>query len=323
MTELVKYEAARRALAEAVAVDEVAEIRSKAEALRHYARQAGDKSLEIQSAQLRFRAERKMGELLAAATEAGQLRRGRRWEEDSNCSQSEQLESDERVTRVTLAQAGIDRKLSSRAQKLAAMDLAEFEQALARHKQEMESGAGRVAMDLLKIDAEAKGRVHRRDLASALSSASAIAPDGRLYPAGLGDPPWHRKAGIGNRAYENHYPTMPWPEILDYLKRAGEALLPDAWFWMWIPPGASARQGAVQDRGHARRWRVCDRDRRPAARLCLPAGARHGRLLDLLRLDQDRRRASRRLRLRPSGVGPGRAAAAVQARSRPAQTREQ
>ncbi|TFV34572.1 hypothetical protein E4K66_30885 [Bradyrhizobium frederickii] len=235
MTELVRYEAARRALAEAVAVDEVAEIRSKAEALRHYARQAGDKTLEIQSAQLRFRAERKMGELLAAAKEAGHISRGQPPKcAEKNCSDSEQF-SEEPISRVTLEQAGIDRKLSSRAQKLAAMDLAEFEQALARHKAEMESGAGRVAMDLLKVDAEERGRVHRRDLAAALSSASAVAPDGRLYPALLADPPWRRKAGIGDRAYENHYPTMPWPEILDYLKRAGEALLPDSWAWMWVP----------------------------------------------------------------------------------------
>lgn len=235
MTELVRYEAARRALAEAVAVDEVANIRSQAEALRHAARIAGDKQLEIQAAQIRFRAERKMGELLAAANEAGQLRRGRRWETDSNCSQSEQLEAEDRVTRVTLQEAGIDRKLSSRAQKMAALEPEAFEQALEKHAEEMRSGAGRVAMDLLKVDAEERGRVHRRDLAAALSSASAVAADGRLYPALLADPPWRRKAGIGNRSYENHYPTMPWPEILDYLKRAGEALLPDSWAWMWIP----------------------------------------------------------------------------------------
>ncbi|BAR61776.1 hypothetical protein [Bradyrhizobium diazoefficiens] len=236
MTELVRYEAARRALAEAVAVDEVAEIRSKAEALRHYARQAGDKTLEIQSAQLRFRAERKMGGLLAAAKEAGQISRGQPPKPaEKNCSESEQFFAEEPISRVTLEQAGIDRKLSSRAQRLAAMDVAEFEHALARHKEEMESGAGRVAMDLLKIDAEEKGRIHRRDLSSALASASALTPGGKKYPATLADPPWKREGGIGDRAYENHYPTMPWPEILDYLKRAGEALQPNAWAWMWIP----------------------------------------------------------------------------------------
>ncbi len=126
-------------------------------------------------------------------------------------------------------------RFSSQAQKLAALPPETFESLVEKHAEEMRSGQGRVAMDLLKVDAEERGRVHRRDLASALSSASAVAPDGRLYPALLADPPWRRKAGIGDRAYENHYPTMPWPEILDYLKRAGEALLPDSWAWMWIP----------------------------------------------------------------------------------------
>lgn len=69
MTELVRYEAARKALAEAVAVDEVQEIRSQAEAMRHYARQAKDRDLEIQAAQLRFRAERRLGEMIVAQKE--------------------------------------------------------------------------------------------------------------------------------------------------------------------------------------------------------------------------------------------------------------
>ncbi|MGM4955669.1 hypothetical protein ACT4MK_09965 [Bradyrhizobium barranii] len=235
MTELVRYEAARKALAEAVAVDEVVDIRSKAEAMRVYARQASDKGLEIQAAQIRFRAERRLGELIVAQKETVGLNAGSRGQlagkSDSGGAVVEQPEDE----RPRLADIGIDRKLSSKAQKLAAMDLAEFERALARHKEEMESGAGRVAMDLLKIDAEEKGRVHRRDLSSALASASALTPSGKKYPASYSDPPWVRKAGVGNRAYENHYATMPWPEILKYLERVGEAMQPDAWHWMWIP----------------------------------------------------------------------------------------
>ncbi|WP_441268700.1 hypothetical protein AB7G19_30080 [Bradyrhizobium sp. 215_C5_N1_1] len=235
MTELVRYEAARKALAEAVAVDEVVDIRSKAEAMRVYARQASDKGLEIQAAQIRFRAERRLGELIVAQKETVGLNTGSRGQlqgkSDSGGAVVEQPEDE----RPRLADIGVDRKLSSKAQKLAAMDMAEFERALARHKEEMESGAGRVAMDLLKIDAEEKGRVHRRDLSSALASASALTPSGKKYPASYSDPPWVRKAGVGNRAYENHYATMPWPEILKYLERVAEAMQPDAWHWMWIP----------------------------------------------------------------------------------------
>ena len=64
-TTLVKFEAARRALAEAKSVDEVKKIRDHAEAFRVYCKQAGE-SLEMQNwcAEIKQRAERKAGDLL-------------------------------------------------------------------------------------------------------------------------------------------------------------------------------------------------------------------------------------------------------------------
>ena len=63
--ELVRFNAAKQALIAAVSVDEVKEIRDKAEALRAYAKQAGE-SFEMQNrcAEIKVRAERKAGELL-------------------------------------------------------------------------------------------------------------------------------------------------------------------------------------------------------------------------------------------------------------------
>ena len=64
MTQLIKYDEARRALAAAHTVDEVKNIRDKAEALRAYARQAGDVDMVNWAAEIKIRAERKAGELL-------------------------------------------------------------------------------------------------------------------------------------------------------------------------------------------------------------------------------------------------------------------
>lgn len=234
--ELTRYEAAERAIAAADAVDEVLEIRNQTSAWIAYARQAKNRDLEIKAARIRFRAERRLGEMLIAAKEAGQISRGQPPRSmEKNSAAAEEYSGAEPISRVTLREAGIDHKLSSRSQRLAAMDVAEFEQALERQADEMRSGQARVAMDLLKVGAEEKGRAHRRNVAAVLSGQSAALPDGPMVPAVYLDPPWKRQGGIGDRAYENHYPTMTWPQILDYLRQAAPRLLPDAWAFMWIP----------------------------------------------------------------------------------------
>jgi hypothetical protein len=80
MSVLIRYDAARRALAQAKAVDEAKDIRDQAEAMRAYARQAKNRGLEIDAAEIRMRAERRLGELLNSAKAAGQVRTGRPWD---------------------------------------------------------------------------------------------------------------------------------------------------------------------------------------------------------------------------------------------------
>lgn len=199
MNALIKYDAACRALAEAKAVDEAKDIHDKAEAMRVYARQAKNRDLEIDAAEIRMRAERRVGQLIQAQKETvglnkGTLRRG--------------AQKEPRDKRPTLAEVGIDKKMSSRAQRVAAVPEEEFEDMVAEWRGRIVRENERVTVNLLRERERA-----RRD--EALGNVETIWPKGR-YPVIYADPPWryeHAPPGGENRLIENHYPTMTLEEI--------------------------------------------------------------------------------------------------------------
>lgn len=198
MTQLVRYEAACRAVAEAKSVDEVKHLRDQSEVMRAYARQAKNRQLEIDAAEIRLRAERRLGELLQAAKSAGQIKAGR----PENPSREEGLKNPSNeagFSRVTLQDAGIDYKLSSRAQKLADVPEREFEGMIADWRERVAQENERVTTNLLRA-----GERARRDA----ELEPPEFPDGK-YGVIYADPPWqYEHSKTTNREIENHYPTM-------------------------------------------------------------------------------------------------------------------
>jgi hypothetical protein len=139
MTALIKYEAACLALAECKAVDEVKAWADKAAAMQAYGRMAKDKTLEVDAAEIRIRAERRLGELIAAQKAGPGLAKGVRM---AGGGESPVVVRDDRRETPTLAEAGISKDLSSRAQKLAAVPEDEFEAELAaKRERDREEGA--------------------------------------------------------------------------------------------------------------------------------------------------------------------------------------
>jgi hypothetical protein len=63
MSALIKYDQARQALAACRNVDDIKDIRDKSEAMRLYAKQANDTELEQWAAEIKFRAQRAIGEI--------------------------------------------------------------------------------------------------------------------------------------------------------------------------------------------------------------------------------------------------------------------
>lgn len=224
MTALTRYDAACAALADAVAADEVMSVRLEAKAIEAVARVAKNTELEVQAFKLRTRAEARLGDMLREGEEKGIIARhgGRR-------SQDSELES---CPPAKLKDIGVDSKLSARSRRLSGIGQQAVEAMLDRVQAETRS-TGRVASNVIEQEIGKRNATTRRALAQELSDATALSSTGRKFPVLYADPAWRRKAGIGNRAYENNYPTMSWPEIL--AMPVASRLLPDAWGFVWIP----------------------------------------------------------------------------------------
>ena len=121
---LPAYERCLAALAACRTTDEAREIRDRATAMRAYARQAKDRSLEADAFEIRTRAERRLGELLLAQKATVGFNTGAAAGGKKEGPRGSFLEP--RDKRPTLAAAGIDKKLSMRAQRLALVSAAEF-----------------------------------------------------------------------------------------------------------------------------------------------------------------------------------------------------
>jgi len=198
---LVKYEAAKRMLAEARSIDEVKQVRDQAEALRLYVKQQGEnQAMQNDIAEIKLRAERRAGELLR---EMEKHPAGRPAENRSHHATD--------FEPPTLSDLGITKSQSSRWQLEAEVPETVFEQHVAEVKAAKDDltsvGLRRVAQRLRqkKEAEETKVNVLNFDNAD------------RQYHAIIIDPPWPmqkilRKVRPNQDIFD--YPTMTLEEII-------------------------------------------------------------------------------------------------------------
>jgi len=208
---LVKYDRAVKALAEAHSVDEVKDIRDQAVAMQVYAKQAKDHGMIEQATAIRMRAERRLGEMMAAQPKA----QGRRT--DLGFSETQ-------VVKATLADAGIDKNLANRARRAAALSEDQFAEKVEQAKKNAISALNRATTD---------EKQEARAIREAELGAKIIAMPGNPYAVIYADPPWRfepysRDTGM-DRAADNHYPTM----TLDKIKELEVPTAPDAILFLW------------------------------------------------------------------------------------------
>lgn len=207
------YNSLCEALDDACTADEVKDTHDKAEALRHYAKMAKNREMEIKAAEIRIRAERRLGEMIGQQKVEVGLNRGGRPKKTP--SKTEGV-----FDRPTLLSMGIDYKLSSRSQEVAKLSEHEFERWLRKWREEQTQN-DRVTMEFLTLIQRGQARERRGN--NALEGIKI--PDGK-FGLGTVDFPWPL-GGV-------NYDTMTIEEILGFdlpVKVAAE----NFHFFLWVP----------------------------------------------------------------------------------------
>ena len=206
---LIRYDAARRALAGAHRVDEVKRIRDKAVAMQCYAKQAKDTSLITQATEIRMRAERRAGELLIEMAERKERHSGR--------AHTRTVGSRAATPRAEpkLADLGINKTQSSRWQRLATLDADIFEVKVAAASRR---AYDRIAQRFVKeVEVERAQRRHRSIIehGCTVDDLVALAASGKRFPTILGDPawPWSGQLGSGMSRADHHFGLSTLDEI--------------------------------------------------------------------------------------------------------------
>jgi N6-adenosine-specific RNA methylase IME4 len=213
---LIRYDAACRAIAAARSVDEALKIRDQAEALRAYARIAKNKGLQVDAAEIRIRAERRVGEMVAAQKASVGLAKGG----GTGANQHRRAATSKKEGAATLKDAGIDHKLSMRAQHLARVAPPKFERMLGQWRERISRETERVTTNL--------AREGERDQTRTVRPAKPL-PAG-AYRLIYADPPWrYEHIETESRAIENQYPTMSHEELCALRVPAAE----DAVLFLW------------------------------------------------------------------------------------------
>jgi N6-adenosine-specific RNA methylase IME4 len=150
---LMRYDAATKALAEAVAIDEVKDIRDKAVEMAVYAKQAKDGTLIEHATAIRIRAERRAGEML--------YQMGERGERETKGGDRKSKSNGATLILPKLSDLGVTRSQSSNWQRLAAMQPAAFEQRVERVTRKAVNaldGAGRRTRHEIRAEDEERVR---------------------------------------------------------------------------------------------------------------------------------------------------------------------
>jgi N6-adenosine-specific RNA methylase IME4 len=213
-------EAGRAALAEARTIGDLKKIRDQAAAIKHYmSQQEMSREAQQDAAELKVRAERRLGELLA----------------DDSIKFHEGTKSTGPGRPKTLPEE-ITRKQSHRWQRAADVPDETFEAHVAECRTEdieiTTAGVMKLAKAVQKAEATADERFAD---GCTVEDLSALAAAGRTFGTIYADPPWQYGNQATRASTDNHYSTMTVEQIAAL--PVGDLAAPQSHLWLWTTNG--------------------------------------------------------------------------------------
>lgn len=210
MNELTHYEAACRELRLASTIDEVSEIRVKAEALKLYARQTKAPDLMEPATRIVMQALRRSHEIIEDMRRAGTLAKGTRGAGRPKIGGVKITPPNE----WTLDSMGVDKNLAKEIRRVGAMAEARFQKELARAVMIAVATirGEKTVLAAARLQRHAERQTRRAAREKALGEKIAALPKQR-FGVILADPEWkfetYSEKGLTYGSADNHYPTSP------------------------------------------------------------------------------------------------------------------
>lgn len=212
---LLGVEKARQFLAQSISVDEVRDVADKAKAVSLYLR-SRNASIESQNdaAEIRLRAERRLGEL---TKDMDQAERGR---PEKNSPKAREISKTE-----NLKAAGIRSQDASKWERLADIPEKKFDKLIEETRAKGERITSSAPLKLVRNEAKA-------DLAAELRSKPLPLVTGRFHVI-VSDPPWNyeKRAGDVTHRADLPYPGMPTDDVCAL--PVGDHAEEDCILWLW------------------------------------------------------------------------------------------
>ncbi len=205
--ELVLLSRARQTLAEARTIDDVKDIRNKAQLAKCYAKKKGlAQGIIVDASAIKVEAERKLGLLLLKVTLANSS--------PGNQYTGKVDRSHNGTGPIRLCDLGITKTESSRAKRIAKLPQREFD----RHvREEIEAGREPTTAGLLRLVKlqEVAESLNGNSVASSgvVKSLAQLVKEGKRFSTIYADPPWDYSNQSSRASTSNHYITMSLDEI--------------------------------------------------------------------------------------------------------------